>query len=76
MNLEISVNTFANASNEYKAKLGTAKTELARFNLSRSMGTDNNLALSGGVKWLPYRLSIGYNRTKWYFKTNEFKEQL
>lgn len=65
------VNTFA--SNEYKAKLGTAKTNWQDLIYQEAWGTDNNLALSGGVKWLPYRLSIGYNHQNGILKTNEFK---
>lgn len=65
------VNTFA--SDEYKSKLGTAKTNWQDLIYQEAWGTDNNLAISGGVKWLPYRLSIGYNHQNGILKTNEFK---
>lgn len=65
------VNTFASA--DYKAKLGTANTNWQDLIYQEAWGSDNNLALSGGVKWLPYRLSIGYNHQNGILKTNEFK---
>jgi len=65
------VNTFA--SDEYKSKLGTAKTNWQDLIYQEAWGTDNNLAISGGVKRLPYRLSIGYNHQNGILKTNEFK---
>lgn len=65
------VNTFASA--DYKARLGTANTNWQNLIYQEAIGTDNNLAISGGVSWLPYRLSIGYNHQNGILKTNEFK---
>lgn len=67
---------FVNSSNvpaSYKAKLGTANTNWQDLIYQEAWGTDNNLAISGGVKRLPYRLSIGYNHQNGILKTNEFK---
>ncbi len=46
---------------------------MAKSDLSGSLGTDNNVAFSGGIKGLPYRLSIGYNEQNGIVKTNSFK---
>jgi len=37
-----------------------------------AFGTDNNLSFSGGVKNLPYRLSLEYNNQEGILKTNTF----
>ncbi len=63
----------ANASSGYKARLGSADTNWQDQIYQQAWGTDNNLALSGGLKWLPYRLSIGYNEQNGIVKTNSFK---
>lgn len=65
------VNSFANTG--YKAQLGTSNTNWQDLIYQEAWGTDNNLALSGGVKGLPYRLSIGYNDQNGIVKTNSFK---
>jgi TonB-linked SusC/RagA family outer membrane protein len=63
----------ANASSDYVAKLGTADTNWQNQIYQQAWGTDNNLAFSGGLKWLPYRLSLGYNEQNGIVKTNTFK---
>lgn len=63
----------ANATNAYKARLGTADTNWQDKIYQQAWGTDNNLALSGGIKGLPYRLSLGYNEQNGIVKTNSFK---
>lgn len=63
----------ANASADYKARLGTADTNWQDQIYQEAWGTDNNLALSGGVKGLPYRLSLGYNEQNGIVKTNTFR---
>ncbi len=65
------VNSFANDT--YKAYLGTANTNWQNQIYQEAWGTDNNLALSGGIKGLPYRLSLGYNDQNGIVKTNTFK---
>ncbi len=57
----------------YKSLLGTASTNWQDQIYQTALGTDNNLAFSGGVKWLPYRLSIGYNEQNGIVRTNSFK---
>ena len=65
------VNTYAN--DNYKSKLGSANTNWQNLIYQEAWGTDNNLVFSGGVKGLPYRLSLGYNQQNGIVKTNEFK---
>lgn len=65
------VKTFGEPSNVNR--LGNANTNWQDLIYQNAWGTDNNLAISGGVKWLPYRFSIGYNEQKGIVKTNDFK---
>ena len=65
------VNTYAN--DNYKSKLGTANTNWQDLIYQAAWGADNNLVFTGGVKGLPYRLSLGYNHQNGIVKTNEFK---
>ncbi len=65
------VNTYA--ANSYKERLGTANTNWQDLIYQKAWGTDNNLAFSGGIKGLPYRLSLGYNEQNGIVKTNSFK---
>ena len=43
-----------------KAMLGTANTDWQNEIYQTALATDNNLTLSGGIKKLPYRVSLGY----------------
>ena len=61
------------ATAPYRAKLGSANTNWQDLIYQQAWGTDNNLSLSGGVKGLPYRLSIGYNEQNGIVKTNSFR---
>ena len=65
------VNTYAKPA--YKALLGKSDTNWQNKIYQQAWGTDNNLAISGGLKWLPYRLSLGYNEQNGIVKTNSFK---
>ncbi|KXH81312.1 SusC/RagA family TonB-linked outer membrane protein [Chryseobacterium kwangjuense] len=65
------VNTYASAN--YKAKLGNADTNWQDQIYQAAWGTDNNLALAGGIKGLPYRLSLGYNEQNGIVKSNSFR---
>lgn len=65
------VNTYASAS--YKAKLGNADTNWQNQIYQAAWGTDNNVALAGGIKGLPYRLSLGYNEQNGIVKSNSFR---
>jgi iron complex outermembrane receptor protein len=52
------VNARGNTSE--KALLGTSKTNWQDQIYQSAFATDNNLSLTGGIKALPYRLSLGY----------------
>ncbi len=60
-------------SDAAKALLGSSNTNWQDHIYQAAWGTDNNLAISGGLKGLPYRLSIGYNEQNGIVKTNEFR---
>lgn len=62
-----------NASEPYQTKLGSADTNWQDKIYQAAWGTDNNLAISGGIKGLPYRLSLGYNEQNGIVKTNSFR---
>lgn len=65
------VNTYGTALQ--KSYLGTANTNWQDQIYQKAWGTDNNVAFSGGVKGLPYRVSLGYNEQNGIVRTNEFK---
>lgn len=65
------VNAYAPAG--YKTKLGNANTDWQDQIYQAAWGTDNNVALSGGIKGLPYRLSLGYNEQNGIVKSNSFR---
>lgn len=58
---------------KYIDKLGTANTNWQDLIYQQAWGTDNNVAISGGIKKLPYRLSLGYNEQNGIVRTNEFR---
>ena len=58
---------------KYIKMLGTANTNWQDEIYQAAWGTDNNISLSGGIKKLPYRLSLGYTDQNGIVKTNEFR---
>ncbi|MEC5395452.1 SusC/RagA family TonB-linked outer membrane protein [Bergeyella sp. RCAD1439] len=71
----LSADDFRNVVNqygtpEYAALLGNANTNWQNKIYQTALGFDNNLTLSGGVKWLPYRLSLGYLNQEGIIRTN------
>ncbi|MPS66204.1 MAG: SusC/RagA family protein [Chryseobacterium sp.] len=62
-----------NASPSYVARLGSANTNWQDQIYQKAWGTDNNVSFSGGVKGLPYRVSLGYNEQNGIVKTNSFR---
>jgi len=64
----------ANAPQQkYIDMLGTANTVWQDKIYQTAWGTDNNIAFTGGIKKLPYRLSIGYTDQNGIVRTNEFR---
>ena len=52
-----------------KAKLGSANTNWQDLIYQTAFMTDNNIALTGGIEKLPYRLSLGYLNQDGILKT-------
>ena len=65
------VNTFGTPLQ--KTYLGTANTNWQDQIYQQAWGTDNNVSFSGGIKGLPYRVSMGYNEQNGIVRTNEFR---
>jgi TonB-dependent starch-binding outer membrane protein SusC len=62
------VNTLGTANQ--KAQLGTANTDWQDEIYQTALATDNNLSFSGGIKSLPYRVSLGYLNQEGVLKTD------
>ncbi|MDH7460854.1 TonB-dependent receptor [Chitinophagaceae bacterium 26-R-25] len=56
-----------------KAALGTANTNWQDEIYQTAFSTDNNISISGGIKKLPYRLSIGYLNQSGILKTDNLQ---
>jgi len=50
----------AEGTTAQKAQIGTANTDWQDLIYQKAFATDNNLSLSGGLKKLPYRVSLGF----------------
>ncbi len=50
----------ANGTTAQKALMGTASTDWQDEIYQTAIGNDNNLSVSGGIKGIPFRASIGY----------------
>ena len=53
--------------------MGAANTNWQDQIYQTALGTDNNISLSGGIKDLPYRLSIGYQSQNGILKTDNLQ---
>lgn len=56
-------------NNSQKTLLGTANTNWQDQVYDNAFSTDNNIALTGGIKGLPYRFSLGYLKQNGILKT-------
>jgi iron complex outermembrane receptor protein len=63
----------ANGNAAQIARLGNANTNWQDEIFHNTLATDNNLSFTGGVKNLPYRLSVGYQGQQGLLKTNDLK---
>ncbi|RVT99772.1 SusC/RagA family TonB-linked outer membrane protein [Mucilaginibacter limnophilus] len=54
------------------AYIGNANTNWQDAIYQQAFKTDNTVSFSGGVKWLPYRLSVGYLDEDGILKTSNF----
>jgi TonB-linked SusC/RagA family outer membrane protein len=65
------VNT--NGTAAQKAMLGAANTNWQDQIYQTGIGTTNNLSITGGIKSLPYRLSVGYQNQNGILKTDNLE---
>ncbi len=66
------VKTLGNA--KQKAQVGTANTNWQDAIYQTAVSTDNNISISGGVKNLPYRVSLGYSYLNGILKTDHLQK--
>jgi TonB-dependent starch-binding outer membrane protein SusC len=57
-----------------KAQVGTANTNWQDAIYRTAVSTDNNISFSGGIKKLPYRVSIGYAYLNGILKTDHLQK--
>lgn len=62
-----------NGTDAQKAMLGTANTDWQDVIYQTALSTDNYLNFSGGIKGLPYRLSLGYQNQNGVLKTDNLQ---
>ncbi len=65
------INTSGSAAQ--KAMLGTANTDWQDVIYQTAFSTDNNISFTGGLKNLPYRVSIGYLKQTGVLRTDEMQ---
>jgi TonB-linked SusC/RagA family outer membrane protein len=56
-----------------QAQLGTASTNWQNQIYREAISSDNNISFTGGIKGLPYRLSVGYLNQDGILKTDNLK---
>lgn len=66
------VNSFGAESGAVKL-LGKSKTDWQNEIFRPAMGTDHNITVSGGLKNMPYRVSLGYTNQKGILETSKFE---
>ncbi|MBQ8265418.1 MAG: SusC/RagA family TonB-linked outer membrane protein, partial [Bacteroides sp.] len=55
------------------AALGTANTDWQSEIYRAAISTDHNVTISGGLKNMPYRISVGYTNQQGILKTSDFQ---
>jgi TonB-linked SusC/RagA family outer membrane protein len=63
----------ADGSALQKAMLGGANTDWQDQIFQTALGTSNNISISGGLKQLPYRISVGYQDQNGILRTDNLK---
>src|SRR5699024_5751455 len=56
------------------AALGKFNTDWQKKIYQNGFNTDNNISISGGIKGLPYRLSLGYQKQTGILRTDEYQK--
>jgi iron complex outermembrane receptor protein len=64
----------ANGTSAQIAQLGTANTDWQDQIYRSAFGTNNNISVSGGIKNLPYRVSLGYQNQDGILKTDNLQK--
>jgi TonB-linked SusC/RagA family outer membrane protein len=64
----------AQGTSAQKAMVGTANTDWQNQIYQKAFATDNNISFSGGIKKLPYRLSIGFLNQDGILKTDNLQK--
>lgn len=62
-----------NTTPDYIALLSNENTDWQKQIYQTALGFDNNLSISGGIKALPYRLSLGYLNQDGILRTNNIE---
>ena len=55
------------------SKLGTANTDWQKQIYQAAISTDHNISITGGLKNMPYRFSVGYTNQDGIIKTSNFE---
>ncbi len=66
------VNQYGNALQ--KSQIGTANTDWQNVIYQTAVSTDNNISFTGGLKKLPYRLTLGYQYLNGVLKTDHLQK--
>ncbi len=69
---EFITNMYGTDSPAYAA-LGTANTDWQSEIYRAAISTDHNVTISGGLKNMPYRVSVGYTNQQGILKTSDFQ---
>lgn len=67
------VNNNPKSTEEFKGLLGKTNTDWQDQIYQEAFGTDNNLSLSGAIKNIPYRISLGYLNENGILKTSNME---
>ncbi len=64
----------ANGTPAQQAMLGSANTDWQSLIYQNALATNNNISFSGGVKGLPYRISLGYLNQNGILRTDNLQK--
>lgn len=67
------VDSYPKSTGEFKGLVGKQNTDWQKQIYQNAFGTDNNLSLTGSVKNIPYRVSLGYLNENGILKTGNIE---
>ena len=67
------IKSYYGEDSEAYGKLGTSHTDWQKEIYQTAISHDHNLTISGGLKNMPYRVSLGYTDQEGILKTSDFK---